>query len=474
MTFLHDRIAEATRLTRAGRLAEATRALQGLAPGAACARASGPGRDRSGVVLEGVAEAWAAPGGKRRAPAGSARPGAAKAAFADPAAPRPVRAAGPGAGAAPSAHAGSGSGARFLSGSFTLPPVAPGGAEAARAADRPTARPAGAGLAGLATALAQRVGRGPAGLSWQGLASRGVAAPGLALEGLALPGAAQAATRPYRLYVPASYDGRPAPLVVMLHGCTQSAEDFALGTRMNEAAEAQGCLVVWPEQVAAANASRCWRWFESSQQRRGEGEPALVAGITRQVMAEYAVDPARVYVAGLSAGGAAAAVLGARYPELYAAIGVHSGLACGAARDTASAFAAMRRSGPGQPGSGHGPTLPAIVFHGDSDSTVHPGNADSVIEQAKGGQAADGQAGGGPHGTGWTRHAEAGRVPGGRAYDRVRHVAPDGVTMLEQWTVHGAGHAWSGGNVAGSYTDPQGPDATGEMLRFFLEHPRRG
>lgn len=434
MPDLHERIAEATRLTRAGRLGEATRVLRGLAPEVVPARpAQRPG---AGVVLDGVAEPWvparqvsgaATPGAAR---SGSSRSGASRNSASrrgDGARPASMP---PGAGAGAGSPRATGVG-QFLSRSFTLAPDA-------REAGIPPSGTGGA--AGL-------FGAGPGGL--------GAGRPGGVRSGL--PGVA--ATRPYRLYVPASYDGRPAPLVVMLHGCTQSAADFAAGTRMNEAAEAWGCLVVWPEQVMAANASRCWRWFEASEQGRG-GEPALVAGITRAVMAEYAVDPARVYVAGLSAGGAAAAVLGEAYPELYAAIGVHSGLACGAARDSASAFAAMRQARPGRAGA-HGRVLPAIVFHGDVDSTVHPGNADAVIAQAGGA------------GEGWTRRAEQGQVPGGRAYERVCHAGPDGAVVLEQWTVHGAGHAWSGGSAAGSYTDPKGPDASAEMLRFFLEHPRR-
>ncbi len=418
MSEMHERMAEATRLTRSGRLMEASRVLRGLAPEAARAWAA-----RGGVVLEGVAE----PGDRARPTDGAAR---ARGAVQENA----------GAGAAGRA----GERGQFLARSFTLTPD-PAGTEARDEGGGGSRF--GAGIAGLAAGL-----RG-AGL---GGTAHGVTGLGAGLSG--------GTTRPYRLYVPGSYDGRPLPLVVMLHGCTQSAADFAAGTRMNEAAEARGCLVAWPEQVAAANASRCWRWFEASEQGRG-GEPALVAGITREVMAEYAVDPARVYVAGLSAGGAAAAVLGAMYPELYAAIGVHSGLACGAARDTASAMAAMRQP---RPGRAAGRVMPAIVFHGDSDSTVHPGNADAVIVQAGGAQA------GGAGDGGWTRRVERGQVPGGRAFERVCHAGPGGAVVLEQWTVHGAGHAWSGGSTAGSYTDPKGPDASGEMLRFFLEHPRRG
>ncbi len=431
MADLQQRIAEATRLTRSGRLAEATRVLRGLPLDAGSGRPARPAG--GGVVLDGVAEPWvpAHPLDGRGA-SDVARPGVGGRA----AGPVPSDAGATGRGGAEPASRAAGRG-QFLARSFTLAP------EGRVAGGRPAGPVEAAGRFG---AVAGGLAAWPAG---------GVP--------VGLPGRAAAATRPYRLYVPGSYDGRPAPLLVMLHGCTQSAQDFAAGTRMNEAAEARGCLVVWPEQVASAHASRCWRWFEASEQGRG-GEPALVAGITRAVMAEYAVDPARVYVAGLSAGGAAAAVLGEAYPELYAAIGVHSGLACGAARDTASALAAMRRAQPGRPGAARARALPAIVFHGDADPTVHPGNADAVIAQAGGGTA----------GGGWTRRVERGQVPGGRAFERACLAGPDGVDVLEQWTVHGAGHAWSGGSAAGSYTDPKGPDASVEMLRFFLEHPRRG
>ncbi|RJF86887.1 esterase [Oleomonas cavernae] len=274
-----------------------------------------------------------------------------------------------------------------------------------------------------------------------------------------------AGSRPYKLYVPASYRGRPVPLVVMLHGCTQSPDDFAAGTRMNQAAEEHGFLVVYPGQTAGANPGKCWNWFSPGDQRRDNGEPSLIAGITRAVMDGYAVDAGRIFVAGLSAGGAAAAIMGATYPELYAAIGVHSGLACGAARDLPTALSAMRRGSEGRRPEGHAGKAPrAIIFHGDRDTTVHPTNGDAVVAQWTNGSAL-------------AVHVEEGRVPDGHHFRRSLHTAADGTTVLEQWVIHGAGHAWSGGSLAGTYTDPRGPDATREMLRFFLEKPspqRRG
>ena len=276
-----------------------------------------------------------------------------------------------------------------------------------------------------------------------------------------------AGSRAYKLYIPSGYRGELRPLIVMLHGCTQSPDDFAAGTRMNFAAEEHAFFVVYPEQAAAANASKCWNWFNSRDQKRGQGEPSLIAGITRQVMADYKIDTRRIYIAGLSAGGAAAAVVGEAYPDLYAAVGVHSGLACGVAHDLPSAFAAMRgEHTPREPKrcgrqGEYRQFLPTIVFHGDRDATVHPRNGLEVIERAN---ARDDL----------QNIVEQGGVAAGHTYTRSIHQDASGCGVLELWVVHGAGHAWSGGSPAGSYTDAKGPDATKEMLRFFLEHVRRG
>jgi poly(hydroxyalkanoate) depolymerase family esterase len=274
--------------------------------------------------------------------------------------------------------------------------------------------------------------------------------------------AGEAGVRSYRLYVPAKPADGPRPLVVMMHGCTQSAEDFAVGTGMNAHAEAAGCLVVYPDQPSTANPQRCWNWFDPKDQRRGSGEPSIIVGIVRRVMGGHDVDPRRIHVAGLSAGGAAAAVLGALHPELFASVGVHSGLPFGAARDLPSALAAMRQGAPaGAGGRMAAAPPPTIVFHGDRDTTVHPRNADAIVEQAITGRRG-------------VRSVEGpGRTPGGRTWRRDVHTDADGVLLCERWIVEGAGHAWSGGSSAGSHTDGAGPDASGEMLRFFLETPKR-
>jgi poly(hydroxyalkanoate) depolymerase family esterase len=275
----------------------------------------------------------------------------------------------------------------------------------------------------------------------------------------------QAGTRPYKLYIPTGYAGKALPMIVMLHGCTQTPDDFAAGTRMNALAEERNCFVLYPAQTHAANRSRCWNWFKRSDQRRDKGEPAIIAGMTREVLNRYGIDARKVYVAGLSAGGAMAAVMGATYPDLYAAIGIHSGLAVGSAHDVPSAFAVMRGTPPRRTVSGQASrAVPVIVFHGDRDATVHPRNGEQVILESVDRNAASSN----------NLSVERGQVPGGHAYTRTVHSDPTGRVILEHWLVHGAGHAWSGGSPRGSYTDPKGPDAARAMIRFFYQNERSG
>jgi len=324
---------------------------------------------------------------------------------------------------------------------------------------------------------------------------------------------AAAGTRLYKLFEPSGFAG-PRPLVLMLHGCTQNPDDFAAGTRMNELAESEGFFVLYPAQAPRSNASKCWNWFVPADQRRGHGEPAYLAALIRHIAATRPIDPDRIYVAGLSAGGAMAAILAREYPEIFAAAGVHSGLPPGAAHDVGSAFAAMKSGvlapapatwpGPltaqmagglplrtplaawpsamplatppaderaetetGRSGARGGAETgaPVIVFHGDGDKTVHPINGDHVVDAVLGPA---------------TWEASRQQVPaqaGQRAYTRVVYQhsggGADGASRAESWLVQGAGHAWSGGSTTGSYTDAAGPDASREMLRFFLAHPRR-
>ncbi len=262
--------------------------------------------------------------------------------------------------------------------------------------------------------------------------------------------------RDYKLYAPPGASPDAAlPLIVMLHGCMQTPDDFAAGTRMNQLAAELGFFVAYPAQPRGEHANRCWNWFRPEDQARDLGEPALIAGITRRILRDQPVDPARVYIAGLSAGGAMAATVAALYPELFAALGVHSGLPACAARNAGQAVLAMTHGAYGEPRALPQPT---IVFHGDRDTVVNPRNGRSVIARAVGAYPA------------LRRTEKRGRSAGGQEFVRTTHRGAGSKSFCEHWVVIGAGHGWSGGSRAGSFTEPAGPDASREMARFFLRH----
>lgn len=279
----------------------------------------------------------------------------------------------------------------------------------------------------------------------------------------------RAGTRDYKLFVPAACRGQAMPLVLMLHGCKQNPDDFAVGTRMNALAERHGFLVAYPAQSVAANGSNCWNWFERAQQSREGAEPSILAGIVGDVAAAYSVKTDQVFVAGLSAGAAMAVVLGRTHPELFAGVAAHSGLPLGAAHDVPSAFAAMAGRVPfgaprGAPAglAATSPTPRTIVFHGDRDSTVKASNGAAITRQA----VASFEAGAGP-----LRHAtRQGFGSAGRRAAVASWIDEDGTALVEEWVVEGGSHAWFGGDIAGSYTDASGPDASAEIVRFFLRH----
>lgn len=267
----------------------------------------------------------------------------------------------------------------------------------------------------------------------------------------------------YRFYTPRGPATRRMPLVVMLHGCTQTAADFAAGTGMNRLADEFGVLVLYPQQSPKANIGRCWNWHDRKNQARGSGEAALIAELTRHAISMGRANPGRVYIAGISAGGTAAAIIGAAYPDLYAAVGVHSGVPLGSIRSMPSAVAAMQGKPRARITAKLPPQLPTIVFHGDQDRVVHPSNAGGFLinlERSRPGPL--------------ICQTSSGRTDRGRDFTRRTYRTRMGRILLEDWTVHGSGHGWSGGRVIGSHTDPAGPDASREMLRFFLSRRKGG
>ena len=311
---------------------------------------------------------------------------------------------------------------------------------------------AGPGLAGGMGAFTQRTARGPGAFAPPRPGVEDELPPGARFEAGRFE--CEAGARDYRLFVPGP--AVPAGLVVMLHGCTQTPEDFARGTQMNALAGTRGLAVLYPRQSRGDNAQSCWNWFSRGDQARGRGEPAILAGMTQRVAADLGLPPGRACVAGLSAGGAMAVILGRACPDVFRAVGAHSGLPFGAARDVASAFAAMAgQAGPVQAKAARDAGMPrTIVFHGTADATVHPSNGARIVDDLA---RAPGLAEVEDHGT-----------AGGRRFVRRAVIGPDGASCMEHWAVEGLGHAWSGGRAGMAHCDPLGPDASAEMLRFFF------
>jgi len=293
-----------------------------------------------------------------------------------------------------------------------------------------------------------------------------------------------ARARPYKLYVPHNYThGRSTPLLVALHGCTQDPDNFAAGTRFNTLADQYNFLVLYPQQNSTNNAGMCWNWFLPSNQARGRGEPALLAGMIDHIASHYTVDSDRVFIAGMSAGAAMAVIMGACYPDYFAAIGVHSGLEYKAATNPVGAQIAMRRGGPDPALQGKlaylsagsaSRVLPVIVFHGTRDETVAPINGDQVIQQfaSTNDYADDGIANGSVSAT--PSSIETGQVPNGYSYTLYTYLY-QGNVLMQHYNIKGMGHAWSGGSAAppATYTDSGGPDASAIMWNFFAGHPKK-
>lgn len=288
-------------------------------------------------------------------------------------------------------------------------------------------------------------------------------------------------SRDYRLYVPDNLPaGRGRPLVVMLHGCKQDPEAFAAGTRMNALADREGFLVLYPKQDRASNIDRCWNWFDSFSQKR-LGEAAIIMGMVQEVREARAVDPRRIYVAGLSAGGAMAAILASCYADVFAAAAIHSGVAYEAATAPWEALAVLEKGSRTDADTAGSDAwkcsnstkrpMPVIVFQGEADERVRPVNADQLVRQFAqlGDLADDGRDNDTIRATPVATTAE--QKPGGYAYV-VRDYAFAGTTLIREYRVRDLGHAWSGGNSAEPYNDPAGPDATELMWQFFARHAR--
>lgn len=295
-----------------------------------------------------------------------------------------------------------------------------------------------------------------------------------------------AGSREYKLWVPSGYDkGKRLPLLMMLHGCMQTPEGLAAISGMNELADRQTFLVVYPEQTAGANPLKCWNWFDPAHQMRESGEPSLLAAITTQVSASHKADSNRTYVAGISAGGAMAIVMGVTYPDLFAAIGVSAGLEFKAAVTVEGGLTAMKQGGPDPAAQGllaframgdkaHARRrMPVIIFQGDADPFVNPANAEQVIQQWATTNAYLSNKK--PASDVTTQPvAMEGSVTGGHAFTRFVYKDRTGRNLMEKWIVKGMGHAWSGSPAAGPFADPKGPNASAELWRFFSDAHKAG
>lgn len=264
--------------------------------------------------------------------------------------------------------------------------------------------------------------------------------------------------RTFRTFVPSTATAGVTGIVVMLHGCSQTPDDFAAGTGMNALAEKHGFVVIYPQQLRGDNSQSCWNWFSRGDQQRGHGEPAVIAGLTQDATAEFGVSKDETFVAGLSAGAAMAVIMGQAYPDVFSGVGAHSGLPVGAATDVMSAFSAMAGNAQHAETSMTGAAAPnTIVFHGTDDSTVHPSNGEKIVQQALDSMSDQ------------TLETDERGSAFGRSFNRRTIAAADGATTLEHWVIDGLGHAWSGGQPNGTYTDAQGPNASAEMIRFFFD-----
>jgi len=300
-----------------------------------------------------------------------------------------------------------------------------------------------------------------------------------------MAGTARAAggSRNFKLWMPGTLEkGHAWPLVMLLHGCTHGAEDMAEISGMNEVAEANRFLVVYPEQSRLANLMKCWNWFHPKHQTREAGEPSILAAVVHQVCSTHNVDPDRVYVAGVSAGGAMAPILAATYPDLFAAVAVFAGTEFKAATNVSEGFAAMKRGGPDPVRQGQlafeamrgglarkqKRRMPVIVFHGTEDSTVNPVNADQVIAQWRKTNACLATQSPNIEFT-LSEKVVSGEVPEDYAYRKYIYTDQAGCLLMEKWLVQGLGHTWSGSPKASKYGDPKGPNASAEIWRFFCE-----